>query len=154
MLNNNKIKKWVFVELAQSLVRPFGAIAVLFGLVSLSGYLWNIEVFYRPVANGPATNPLTAMCIILIGVALYNNRQHILNINLQRVFSLLALLFTCIRLLDAVFQTDNAALIMPFHDYVLQELATGKNNSMGVNSALMLFCITLAVFIQDLMVYV
>ncbi len=63
-------KPWVLVGFYQSLVKPLGAVGLILGMISIFGYLFGIEALYRPMENGPATNPLTAICMIFIGLSL------------------------------------------------------------------------------------
>lgn len=140
--------KWRWLDIALSVPRPLAAIAVLFGLGSIFGYLLNIEWLYRPVPNGPATNPLTATIIILIGMAIYHQQKHKLNRTVLSLLASAALLMTIVRIYDALSGSHFSSVIMPFHDVVVLENEMGKNNTIGINTAVMLFFISLAVLFK------
>lgn len=145
LAQHSSLKPWLLVDLAVSVVRPFGAAAVLFGLISFIGYAAQAEELYRPFPNGPATNPLTATIVILIGLSLLVGSATPQAIWLRRGFALVAFILAGLRLSDAVFNTQLSQSVMPFQQTVLEEIALGKRNSFGVNSALMLFACALAV---------
>lgn len=140
---NNEIK-WNLVEAALSLPRPLGITCALFSLIVLIGYLCNIEALYRPIAGGPATHPLTALSILFLGLGVNANCQNQRRSWLQRLLTMLALLSIVARLGEATSGTDLTSWITPFHSLVMLDIQAGKNNSMGVNSAIMLLLIALA----------
>lgn len=148
LAQHSSSKPWILVDAAVSIVRPFGAAAVLFGLISFVGYAAHIEELYRPFPNGPATNPQTATVVVLIGLSLLVGSASQRAIWLQRTFATLALLVAGTRIFDALFQTQISQSVMPFHHLVLEEIAQGKSNSFGVNSALMLAACAAAVWFK------
>ena len=132
------------------LIRPFGGVAILFGLISLAGYWASFEDLYRPIPNGPATNPLTAVCIVLIGLSLFHNETSSWGDQLQKLFSILAIGVTSLRLMDAYWGSNFSHLWTPFHGLVSLELQAGKDNGMGTNSAMMLLGVSLAILLKQL----
>jgi len=141
-------KKWDLIRYVLVIPRPVGAVCVAFGVVVFIGYSFHIEPVFRPVPNGPATNPLTALSIVLLGLGLsVRTAQH--GIWCQRLLSICAAAITFAHLLDMYFGTNLSSLITPFYDTVMAELAIGKDNAMGVNSALMLFTISLAILFHN-----
>lgn len=137
-------KKWELVTFAHALVRPISTITILFGLVALTGYLLNIEMLYRPIAHGAATNPLTASCIILLGFVIRSNQNQSNDGSIVKILAFLVIVATSSRIFDSFFDTDISTLITPFQSQVEYQLEMGKDNSMGFNSALMLFFIAIA----------
>ena len=137
-------KSWRLVKSVHALARPLGTAAIIFGLIVLAGYFFHIELLYRPIAGGPATNPLTAISIILVSLEVRTSSRRKSDIRAQRLFAFLVILVLSIRILDSIFNTDFSTLITPFQDQVALEQQMGNNNSMGINSALMLFCIAIA----------
>ncbi|MDX1804266.1 MAG: GGDEF domain-containing protein, partial [Alcanivorax sp.] len=135
---------WPLVERTLRLTVPVAALATLFGLVALAGYGLGVERLYRPIHNGPATNPLTALCIVAIGLGILGASLAGAQACCTRLFALLAMLLVSLRLLDAVFATRFAGFVTPFHGQVQLDLAVGKSNAMGINSSVMLLCIALA----------
>ncbi|MFQ6371329.1 GGDEF domain-containing protein [Shewanella sp. YIC-542] len=144
-----KEKQWVLVKYAHSIVRPIGMVSIFFGLVALVGYLGNIEPLYRPIMNGPATNPLTAVCIILVGLAIQKTDPKSIDKWLQRLLVMGVLAITLSRMMDLVLHTHTAELIMPFHDLVIHEIQLGKSNDMGMNSSVMFCCIGISLLFYN-----
>jgi diguanylate cyclase (GGDEF)-like protein len=139
-----KEKQWILVKYAHALVRPLGAAGMLFGLTALAGYFGSIETLYRPFTNGPATNPLTAICIIFIGLGLQKSSIKKQDEWQQRIFAFLVIVITSARIIDVSINSNISSLITPFQDQVLLELQTGKSNSMGLNSAIMFLCVAIS----------
>lgn len=146
--SNNKI--WTHLKFAQSIISPIGIICMLASLATLLGYMANIEFLYRPVHDGPATNPLTALMILATGFVLTRSRRNdtIKNIKLIIIFFVLAA--TLVRLMDAALQTDIHFLFTPFQSIVEAEWAQGKSNDIGTNTALMLFLTSLSLALSIL----
>lgn len=148
MLKNTPIEKpWELIQLARAIVPPLGIAGVLFGLVALIGYGSRIEVLYRPFTDGPATHPLTALCILLIGLSfcLKNTNAKLLQLGLACI----VLLITATRFADLGLHTNLTELISPFHDQVLLDIEQGQNNSMGLNTAIMFFFIALSLLLYS-----
>ena len=113
------------------------------------GYLSGIEVLYRPITDGPATNPLTALCALTIGLSLGAGGFSI-KAWPQRLFAVAAMGLTYSKLSDILFGTAISPLLTPFHDMVLNDLALGKSNAMGVNSTVMMCLLALALALNTL----
>jgi len=137
-------KPWVLVKFAQSLAQPLGAVSILFGLTVISGYWGSVEGLYRPITNGSATNPLTAICMILIGLAIRSSNNKKYELWLQRLFTFLVMTIISVLFVDTIINTNISALITPFQNQVLLDLQMGKSNNMGNNSAAMFFFIALS----------
>ncbi|MEG3617781.1 GGDEF domain-containing protein [Magnetovibrio sp. PR-2] len=140
---------WDLIRLAHKAVRPIGLACLVFGFVVFFGYVFGFESFYRPIHGGPATNPLTALCIVLIAGGL-GFRSVFKQTLLQRVLPIIAAVLAFLRLSDVIIGTDFSGFFTPFHNTVVQELATGQKNAMGMNSALMLFSIAFAMTFDTL----
>ncbi|HIF9208483.1 TPA: GGDEF domain-containing protein [Photobacterium damselae] len=140
-IHNDTSALWRLVDMALSIVRPLGVVAIIFGLISIAGYFGSVETLYRPIENGSATNPLTAVTIIFLGTALYKNLKIKLDIIIQQIFAFAALTIASIRLVDSLFGLELSQFITPFYQQVMSEIELGKSNSMGLNTALMLFSI-------------
>ncbi|NVK20086.1 MAG: GGDEF domain-containing protein [Methylocystaceae bacterium] len=141
---------WTLVKLALLMTRPFALIAAGFGLAALLGYFLQVDTLYRPLVGGPATNPLTALCFLLLGVAVFYTKDKQDNkIKLASAACAFTLIFC--RLMDQMAGTDFAIQMTPFQSVVETELAAGKQNAMGVNSALMLGFISLSLLLHGFM---
>jgi diguanylate cyclase (GGDEF)-like protein len=137
-------KQWTLVEAALSVPRPLGAACALFSALSLAGYFGHVEELYRPIAGGPATNPLTALSVLLLGLGIAANGRTQHGIWFERLCTLLAIWITVSRLGEVLFGTDLTSWITPFHNTVLIDQQRGRNNSMGVNTASLLLSIAVA----------
>jgi len=137
-------KPWVLVKFAQSLAHPLGAVSILFGLTVIAGYWGGVEGLYRPITNGSATNPLTAICMILIGLAIRSSNNKKYELWLQRLFAFLVMIIISTLFFDTIIEANISALITPFQNQVLLDLQMGKSNNMGDNSAAMFFFIALS----------
>ncbi|MEW9799200.1 GGDEF domain-containing protein [Alteromonas sp. CYL-A6] len=129
---------WRLVGLVKSLVRPFGLSAILFGIFSLLGYWGSMEVLYRPIENGSATHPLTALIVTLLGFSYYINSDHFAKEWVVIGLSLSALAISIFRLIDIANGTELADIFTPFMRFVESEQAQGMDNRMGANTAIML----------------
>ncbi len=139
-----------YVRFALALVRPVGVFAATFGAVVMLGYIFDLEVLYRPIIGGPATNPLTALSIVMLGLGLsfcsIRSKTRV-----QLVFALVAMVLTAARLVDGhVYVTGLSALLTPFQSAVEAQLAAGKSNAMGLNSAWTLFLVSLSLLFRSL----
>lgn len=142
-----KEKQWTLVRQAQALVRPLGAAGTFLGLITLAGYYADIEGLYRPISDGSATNPLTALCLILTGAALHTS-SGARGVWIPRLLVFAVIIITSLRFLDEVLNSSMAMLITPFQNQVIDDLAMGHKNSMGINSAIMLFCVALSLILN------
>lgn len=124
--------------------RPLGFSCALFGLIILAGYAGQFERLYRPLSEGPATHSLTALSFVFIGFGLGFGSAR-LNLAIRILISACVAAPPLFRLLDAVFGTVLAEAITPFSDVVRSEISQGKSNSFGINSAAMLFLISVSV---------
>ena len=137
-------RDWVLSKGALAVSRPLGLFGALFGAVVLAGgYLAGIEALYRPIADGPATNPLTALCVLLLGLGL-GLGGFAMGGWPQRLFAVAAIGLTSSKLSDVLFGTAISPAFTPFPEMVMRDLALGKANAMGTNSILMLGLIALA----------
>ncbi len=143
-------KKWTLVAAVLTLPGRLAPACALFGLVALAGYFGHIEELYRPISGGPATNPLTALCILLLGLGVSVGNQRHNGIQIARAFAVVVMAITVARLGEIFLGTDLTSWITPFHQKVLLDQQAGGRNSMGVNTALMLLLIAVARMLYSL----
>ncbi len=148
-LNNSTNEAWRLVKVTSSTIRPFGVVALLFGLLAVIGYMSAFEELYRPINNGSATHPLTALTISAIGVALYCNIKRQPHIALQRFFSIIAITFTVARILEVLLSSELTHYFVPFQEVVSEEVLAGKHNSMGINTAIMLCGLGISILLSS-----
>jgi len=143
-------RDWALSKAALATSRPLGLFCALFGAVVLvGGYVGDIEPLYRPIAGGPATNPLTALCALILGLGLGVGGVHLKGWP-QRILALAAMLLTLSKLSDVLLGTMVSPALTPFNEIVFHDLELGKSNSMGANSALMLCLIGAALGLNAL----
>lgn len=119
-----------------------GWLGVFFSILVFVGYTFRLEFLYRPITDGAATHPLTAICFLLTGLRLALMRR----ISNPVAASLLALVIgVCLmRFFLAVRVYEWYALLTPFQHTVASDIAAGKPNNMGANTALMFAMIAIS----------
>ncbi|ABM04016.1 hypothetical protein Ping_2275 [Psychromonas ingrahamii 37] len=137
-------KPWVLVKFAQALVCPLGTVGILFGVTAIAGYVSAIEELYRPITDGAATNPLTAICMILIGFAIRNRNNHKYERWLSRLLAFLVMIVISTLFVDTVSDSNISALITPFQHQVQLDLQMGKAMIWGANLPPCFFSLLLA----------
>lgn len=137
--DKNQAKDWPLIKLALRTYPWFALLCIALGLLALAGYLLGYEILYRPAADGPATNPLTIMLILMLSTALLCNTDKWLPLRLLLVgFSLL------ICLLDIAEKFFGLAVFpdtLLFKATVTSDLERGLGNYLSGNTALMLAAI-------------
>lgn len=131
-------QRWPLIEAALLLSRLLGVFCALWGVAILAGYLTGYAFWYRPVAEGPATNPLTALSVLLLGLGFGLGGRQGTGQWLARCCALVVVAITVLRLAEFIAGVELTAWISPFQQTVLAERRMGLGNSMGVNSAAML----------------
>lgn len=113
---------WPLVERTLKISKPVATLSLLFGLIVLAGYLVSWEQLYRPFDNGPATHPMTAVCIALIAsYFLIPGMKAIADYG--RLFCILiVIVVTAIRLLDSDSLSLFVQALTPFQAQVYQDL--------------------------------
>ena len=149
MRNVAQEKQWIWVAAALAIPHRLAATCAIFGFVALAGYFGNIEELYRPIAGGPATNPLTAFCVLLldIGLSISGPRGH--GSRLALAFAATTSAIALAKLAEPSWGTDLTTWITPFQQKVLLDQHAGGHNSMGVNSAFMLLLVGIALALYN-----
>lgn len=143
-------KQWTLVETAISLPRPLGTVCMLFGLLALAGYFGHVEALYRPILNGPATHPLTALNILILGLCIRESNRTGNKIWLVRALLSVSMCIAFARLGETAFHIDMTSWITPFYHTVTLDRQGGKFNSMGLNTSIMLLSIAIALGFNSL----
>jgi diguanylate cyclase (GGDEF)-like protein len=134
--------RYSYARVVRKLGRPLGLVCVAVGLMTLFGYAIDAEILFRPLKGGPATNPLTSLTILALGSAvLIEGSRHRA---WAAPFIAVATLTTGFRLIDGWFSTGFARVLTPFPGRIEAQIAAGQANSMGINTAIMLFLISLS----------
>ncbi|MCY7296716.1 sensor histidine kinase [Alteromonas sp. a30] len=127
---------------SEKVVAVIGALGVSFALMVLISYPLNLEILYRLTPNGPATHPITALCIFLLGITLigaYYRKQRVIIITSSLVMTLCLLRMTDLGFnqLDIFIMT-----LVGKSEHVGQK--GSLTISMGTNTAFMFFCTALS----------
>lgn len=150
-MTSTNTKSWPLVVNTRVLSTPLALLCVLFAVVVLFGYGAGMENLYRPIADGPATHPLTATTILLLGVGVLSaeraNRitQTLFITALAFAFCLLA-----VNIFDIINHTQQANLLTPFYKVVDAEGAIGKSNKMGINTSITLLFVAFSLVFQHI----
>lgn len=121
----------------------FAKLCLFLGTISLSGYFIGLEALYRPIAGGPATNPLTAMCIILTGFCYWKYSHK--NQSTILIIAAFVVLITGIRSCEYLFDIHIFSQFKIIDEIINYSGKTGQRNTMGLNTAIMLLLIALAI---------
>jgi diguanylate cyclase (GGDEF)-like protein len=126
---------------------PCGMLAVIASAASMSGYFSRIEWLYRPLAGAPAINPLTLISTFSIGlvIAVPGKRFGHLRYALLSLSAGISLLRVC----DALLGTVTITSLTPFGGTIAAELAQGKPNSVGVNTASMALLLSASLLLTE-----
>jgi diguanylate cyclase (GGDEF)-like protein len=112
--------------------RGLGAVAVAVGLLVLFGYVSASPWLFRAVPGYPAVHPVTAIALVLLGVAAMLPRRTAVVLPA----SLLAASLATVRLIDLVTNSALLEAITPFPAVLATQADSGEPVAMGVNSAL------------------
>jgi diguanylate cyclase (GGDEF)-like protein len=141
-LGLNKVRYFHRVKLSLSIL-----VLLLAGIV-YSGYLFNIEKFYRILASGAATHELTVITIVLIAAA-------ILSVKVYRhtvcsvLFAGVAGVLASLRLAEILFEQSIISSRLPFSDVAEAAIARGLSHDMGWNTALGILSLSVAILLRQ-----
>lgn len=100
----------------------------MLGALSLLGYALGIDVLYRPVDDGPATHPLTALTTMLMGCGMVTTASPLPLLRRLSPCFLLAFVVTCLRLFEVAYDISLVSRFTPYSQVVVEELQQGKSN--------------------------
>ncbi|WP_412498351.1 GGDEF domain-containing protein [Shewanella indica] len=123
--------------------RSLALISIFMGSLVLLGYVIGLEILYRPLVDGPATHPLTAIAMICIASAALIYQFNAFR-ELNNLFTIIAMIISGLVIVDALFGTELAVKITPFIDKVRTDLLAGKSNGIGTNTAAMALLLSFA----------
>lgn len=150
-MTQSAMKSWPLIINTKVLAAPLALLCVLFAVVVLFGYLSGMENLYRPLSDGPATHPLTAVNILLLGIGVLTaERATRLSQTLFITVLALSLCLLGVNLVDLSSSTQQANLLTPFYEVVSAEQLAGKNNAMGLNTSIALLLVALALVCQHI----
>lgn len=117
------------------------------GILVLLGWLFNIELFKRPIPGLVAMNPLTAICFVLASVALFlltlpgKTRQQ----KKSAIFiTCIILVLSTIKLVAIISGVDPHIDSILFHNRLEKDIVGNISNRMAPNTALAFFLTAIA----------
>ncbi|MDP5252585.1 MULTISPECIES: GGDEF domain-containing protein [unclassified Vibrio] len=125
------------------------SIVSFFSLFTLLGYALNAEYIYRPIENGAATNPVTAILFLLLSldILFVTPRKKV-----RHALGVLALLIAGVYLfaewVEWLLPLEITKDISPFSEVVKSEQLAGLNNEMGINTLLMFSFLLLSCYFR------
>lgn len=125
-------------QTAIKLAMIFSFIVCFFSLTILLGYAVDAEFIYRPIANGAATHPVTAILFLLFSLDLiFISPQK----KMRYVLGILALLIAGVYLfaewVEWLIPITFISELSPFTQVVEADRLVGMSNEIGVNTLLM-----------------
>ncbi len=124
------------------LCEPLLLFAAAVSALALAGYLFGTDYLYRPLKDGMATNPVTAMCAICIALAFLSllRRRRMLALTLATV----AQLIITVVVVDKLTDSHLSSFFTRFNSLITRSVDSGLANAMGINTAWMLFLLALS----------
>ncbi|MDD3446166.1 MAG: GGDEF domain-containing protein [Zavarzinia sp.] len=119
------------VRWAKSASAPLGFLTFICAIVLLCALALGVEAVWRPLPEGPATAPWTAVGLGLLGLALIPGR-------LADVFAAAAVFVALARLVELSSGGGLLPVPVPWSDTLAREIADGTPVRMGWNTAVMI----------------
>lgn len=132
------------IRAAIALTRPLATSVGLLAAICASGYVFSLDMLYRPISDGPASHPMTILVTLCLAFAILGGRDNRYR-HRSILLALTASVICLTRLWPGRTATDLFARITPFHTITAHELSLGLRNSMGVNTAGMFLLIALSI---------
>jgi diguanylate cyclase (GGDEF)-like protein len=141
--------RFLQIRRSLSLVRPLGLFSAVFACgILFVGYGGGIEQLYRPLTGGPATHPLTATAIVLLGFGILAWRPRRESM-LSAIMGWLALALSLLRLAEIGLGQDLLGSVTPFPETVTANRAAGTPIATGTNTATMVILLALALLLSN-----
>ena len=115
--------------------------ACCLSFITLAGYSYGVEYLYRPIPEGPSTNPITAYLCLTLSLLLLLSGQNKIPVLIRRVFIFTVLSVTILGFIGYLFSIQLVPATLFFSNIVHQELGQGLSNYMGFNTDIMLLLI-------------
>ncbi|MAY41859.1 MULTISPECIES: diguanylate cyclase [unclassified Neptuniibacter] len=115
--------------------------ACCISVLALIGYNYGVEYLYRPIPEGPATNPITAYLCLSLSLLLLISGQNNTSSVIRRFFIFTVFLVTIFGFIGYLFGVQLIPSTLFFDDIVHQELDRGLSNYLSFNTDIMLLLI-------------
>lgn len=135
------------IRIVSGLTRPAGMLVAALSAMVLAAHPLSVEILFRPLTGGPATHPLTAAALLLLGLPLACWRHRKRN-RIALPMALAALVIGVLRLADIALDTHLLDHFTPFQDAMDAQIAAGKPIKMGLNTALMTVLLAVALILE------
>ncbi|MCB8881218.1 GGDEF domain-containing protein [Acidisoma cellulosilytica] len=136
------------VRLALAIAPILAIAATAIGLLVLLGYVTHTSWLWRPLAHGPATHPLTAASLVMIGVAAYLNRRR-RGRTIALCLAVAVITIGLARLTDPWTGGSIFRMLTPFPSILAENLSAGTPIRMGPNTAASLLLSAIAILFQS-----
>jgi diguanylate cyclase (GGDEF)-like protein len=115
-------------------------VCLIIGLIVLAGYAAAFEPAWRPLPQLPATHPVTAICLVLLGCGLlWLGGAATVWRACAFIAILVALALAIAAICDAIITTDFIARITPFRRQLTAQVAAGTPVHFSCNTAFAVF---------------
>jgi len=143
-MNRSVAKTWSDYDNLKLISVILAFLICLVSILALIGYWIEAELLYRPIENGPATNPFTAIGFLLGGLYILIDMSKYTDHPLKPLLLLAVFSAALLKLIDYLTGSHVMVELSPFYYDVISDMNHGKSNSMGLNTSLMYFVISLA----------
>ncbi|WP_156896333.1 hypothetical protein [Aestuariibacter salexigens] len=141
-------RPWIYVDSALAVSKPLAWMVLLAGTLAMLGYMLGVPIFYRPIEGGAATHPLTCVFLIVYGVCILLDKEQHSTRQLGLGLLTLSVLLCLMVIVEKFTDTNITNVITPFSSNVIRERDAGLDNSMGMNTALLMLFVGLSVLAQ------
>ena len=152
-MNVSKAKTWSVHNKLELVSVVLAFLVCLLSIIAMIGYWMGTDLLYRPVANGPATNPLTAMSALMGGLYILMDMSKYTDHPFKPLFLLVVFSAALLRIMDFLTGSHITEELSPFYYDVMSDMNYGKSNSMGLNTGLMFLVFSLALVSKGLKKY-
>ena len=133
----------------EKLRAPLSLIVALLSAAALFGYAADVPQLYRPIASAGATHPFTAVALLLIALAILWRGPSKIERRVHLYAALLVLSLASVRLADGLFGTTVLNSTAPFLAQLHTNLDTINQVEMGLNTAVMLLLLSIALLLES-----
>ena len=125
-LGHSKYSWTRFLYAIQSLI---AYMTIVLSVVIYSGYIFDIEYLYRPIAGGAATHELTIFTVVLIALSILLGKVAKKSLP-SLILAYLAGLIALLRLVEIIFNLEIISPLTPFSSVVKAAINQGLSHEM------------------------
>ncbi|WP_377506175.1 GGDEF domain-containing protein [Octadecabacter sp. R77987] len=128
--------------------RPLAACSLILAFLALIETFAGVDALLRPIADGPATHPLTALMLLSLSVGVLSFRHHQPTPVWRYVLSGICLLIAGERTLEGFFPAWQSLLSGGLETWVFQPLAANLHGELGSDTAFVLTMLFASVIVR------